>query len=62
MEDEKTPLAYEEYKMKDSCEGDEFTPSFSVGEHKITAREYKNMNYVHPFASDFSPMNFLVYT
>ena len=25
--------------MKDSCEGDEFTPSFSVGDHKIIAKE-----------------------
>ena len=25
--------------MKDNCEGDEFTHSFSIGEHKIGARE-----------------------
>ena len=27
-EDKKYSLAYEGYKMKDNCEGDEFTPSF----------------------------------
>ena len=25
--------------MKDNCEGDEFTPSFFVGDHKILERE-----------------------
>ena len=25
--------------MKDNCEGDEFTPSFSIGGHKIIAKE-----------------------
>ena len=38
-EDENTSLAYEGYKMKDNNEGDEFTPSFYVGEQKISARE-----------------------
>ena len=28
-------LVSEDYKMKDNCEGDEFTPSLSIGEHKI---------------------------
>ena len=36
---ESTSLAYEGYKMKDNCEGDEFTPSFSVGDHKINAQK-----------------------
>ena len=38
-EGEKTSLAYEGYKMKDNCEGDEFTPSFFVGDNKIIAME-----------------------
>ena len=38
-EDEKTSLAYEVCKMKDNCEGDELTPSFFVGDHKIITRE-----------------------
>ena len=39
LEDEKTSLAFEGYKMKDNCEGDEFTPSFFVGDNKIIAME-----------------------
>ena len=38
-EDKKSSLAYEDYKMKDNCEGDEITPSFSVGDHKTIAKE-----------------------
>ena len=37
-EDEKSSLAYKGCKMKDNCEGDEFTPNFSVGDHKISAK------------------------
>ena len=38
-EDKKSSLASEDYKMKDNCEGDEITPSFSVGDHKTIAKE-----------------------
>ena len=38
-EDGKTSLASEDWKMKDNCERDEFTPSLSVGEHKIHAKQ-----------------------
>ena len=32
-------LAFQDYKMKENYEGDEITPSFSVGDHKIIAKE-----------------------
>ena len=35
----KTSLAYEDCRMKANGEGKEFTPSFSVGEHKISTQE-----------------------
>ena len=35
---EKIVLAYEDSKMKDNCERDEFTPSLFVGEKKIGAK------------------------
>ena len=38
-EEEKTLLASEEYKMKENCERDEFTPSLSFGERKIDAKQ-----------------------
>ena len=38
-EDEKTSIAYEDWKMKDNCEGDEFSPSLPVSEPKINAEE-----------------------
>ena len=37
-EDGKISLAYEDWKMKDNCEGDEFSPIFSVSEPKIKCR------------------------
>ena len=37
--EEKTSLAFEDCKMKDNCERDEFIPSLSVGEHKIDAKQ-----------------------
>ena len=52
-EDEKTSLAYEGCKMKDNCEGDEFTPSFFVGDHKIIANDNNVVNGVNTyFGSD----------
>ena len=38
-EDENTSLAYEDCKVKDNCEGGEFTSSFSFDGHKIFAKE-----------------------
>ena len=38
-EDGNNSLAYEDCKMKDNCERDDFTPSLSVGEHKISANQ-----------------------
>ena len=38
-EDKNSSLAYEGYKMKDNCEGYEFTSIFSTGDHKIIAKE-----------------------
>ena len=38
-EDGKTSLASEDCKMKDSCEGDESSPSLLVSEPKINADE-----------------------
>ena len=43
-EDGNTSLAYEDYKMKDNCEGDEFAPSFSVSKPKINAEKGDNVN------------------
>ena len=44
-EDRKTSLASEECKMKDNCEGDEFTSSFSFDDHKINAKDDDVLNY-----------------
>ena len=44
-EDRKTSLAYEDYKMKDNCEGDEFDPSLPVSEPKINEEEGDTSNY-----------------
>ena len=38
-EDGNTSLAYEDCKIKANCERDKFTPSFSVGDHKISAKK-----------------------
>ena len=43
-EDENTSLAYEGCKMKDNCEGDELTSSFSFDDHKIIAKEEDVVN------------------
>ena len=37
-------LAYEDCRMKDNGEGKEFTPSFSIGEPKISAEEGEVVN------------------
>ena len=43
-EDKNSSLASEDYKMKDNCEGDEITPSFSIGDHKTIAKEENVVN------------------
>ena len=43
-EDGKNSLAYEDYKMKENCEGDEFDPSVPVSEPKINTEEGDNSN------------------
>ena len=42
--EDKTSLAFEDCKMKDNCERDEFTPSLSVGEQKIDAKQCDFVN------------------
>ena len=37
-EDENTSCEDEDCKMKAHCEGEEFTPTFSVGDPKISAK------------------------
>ena len=39
LKDTNASLAYEGCKMKDNCEGDEFTSSLFVGDRKIIAKE-----------------------
>ena len=52
-EDENTSPAYGDYKMKGNCEGDEFTPSFSVGDHNIIAKGCAVINGIKEyFGSD----------
>ena len=43
-EDKKSSIASQDYKIKDKCERDEFTPSLSVGEHKIGAKQSDVVN------------------
>ena len=43
-EDKKSSLESEDYKMEDNCEGDEITPSFSVGDHKTMEKEGNVVN------------------
>ena len=43
-EDENTSLASDDYKRKDNCERDGFTPSLSVGEQKIIAKQCDVVN------------------
>ena len=37
--DKNSPLASEDYKRKANCEGDKFTPSFSIVDHTISANK-----------------------
>ena len=37
--DKNSPLACEDYKRKANCEGDKFTPSFSIVDHTISANK-----------------------
>ena len=41
---EKTPLAYEDYKVKYNCEGDDPTSIFSFDDHKTIAKEEDVVN------------------
>ena len=41
---ENITLAYEDCRMKDNGEGKKFTPSFSIGEPKISAEEGEVVN------------------
>ena len=52
-EDENSSCANEDYKMKAHCEGEEFTPSFSVGDPKISEKKANVFNYDNgTFGSD----------
>ena len=44
LEFENISLAYDGWKMKDNCEGDEFTSSFFVGELETIAKEDNVVN------------------
>ena len=43
-EDEQNSLAYEDYKVKDNCEEDEFAHSLSVSETKINVQQGDTVN------------------
>ena len=52
-EDENTSCADEDCKMKAHCEGEEFTPSFSIGDPKINEKKAYVVNGDKgPFGSD----------
>ena len=42
--DKNSSLAFEDSKRKAKYEGDKFTPSFSVGDHTISAKKGEGVN------------------